>query len=144
MLDLVFLTDAFYSDYSSCPEIEKKRDRPHAQVTIEVSGLLFCIPFRSHIRHDYAFWTDKANRCGLDFSKAVIVSDPDRYIDRSRRPHLRPNEFAMLKDVREYEVVRRLRMYIAQYKAARLSPEKKRNALLLQYSTLQYFEENLP
>lgn len=141
MLDFVFLTDAFYSDYSSYPEIEKKRDRPHAQVTIQAGGHLFCIPFRSHISHEYAFLTDKKNGCGLDFSKAVIITDPDRYIDRTRKPHLRPDEFGMLKDVREYEISRRLLLYVAQYKKAKLAPDKKRNALLLRYSTLQYFEE---
>lgn len=38
MLKFVFLSDAFYADYAGCPEIEKKKDRPHAQVTIEVGG----------------------------------------------------------------------------------------------------------
>lgn len=143
MLKYVFLTDEFYQDYASCPEIEKKRDRPHAQVTIEVGGRLFCVPFRSHITHEYALWTDKMNRCGLDFSKAVIIIDASRYIDSSRKPYLRSNEFSALKNIPEHEVSKRLEKYISQYKKAKQSPELQRNAILLRYSTLQYFEELL-
>ena len=141
MLKFVFLTDAFYNDYSSCAEIEKKKDRPHAQVTITVGGNLFCIPFRSHIMHDYALFTDKDSRCGLDFSKTVVVTDPEKYIDKQRKPFLRPNEFAAIKEISEYAVSRRLAFYISQYKKAKLQPEQQRNALLLRYSTLKYFEE---
>ena len=141
MLKFVFLTEQFYIDYASCHEIEKKRERPHAQVTLQVGGCLFCIPFRSHIMHEYAYWTDKANHCGLDFSKAVVITDPGKYIDRTNTPFLRPAEYYALKDVSEYEVARRLQYYISQYKKAKTAPEKKRNALLLKYSTLQYFEE---
>lgn len=143
MLKFVFLTDQFYSDYAACPEIEKKRNRPHAQVTLQLGSQLFCIPFRSHISHQYAYFTDEENRCGLDFSKAVVVTDPQKYIDQRRKPYLRPHEFAALKDVREYEVSRRLHLYIAQYKKAKANPGTQRNALLLQCSTLQYFEEYL-
>ena len=140
MLDLVFLTEAFYSDYSDCPEIEAKIDRPHVQVTIQVGGYLFCVPLRSHIAHEYAFWTDKENRCGLDFTKAVVIIDPQRYIDHSRKPYLRKNDFSVLKSTNPYEISRRLNLYIMQYKKAKLAPEQMRNAILLKYSTLQYFE----
>lgn len=143
MLKFVFLTDAFYQDYASYPEIEKKKDRPHAQVSIEVGGRLFCIPFRSHITHDHVLWTNKKDRCGLDFSKAVIITDASKYIDSSRKPYLRDGEFSVLKSIPEYEVSRRLKYYIAQYKKAKQAPTAERNALLLRYSTLQYFEEYL-
>ena len=141
MLKFVFLTEQFYQDYASFPEIEKKRDRPHAQVALQVGGCLFCVPFRSHITHEYALFTDKQNRCGLDFSKSVVVTDPARYIDTVRRPYLRDNEFRTLMNISEYEIIRRLQYYIAQYKKAKTAPEKKRNAILLSCSTLQYFEE---
>ena len=143
MLDFVFLTDRFYMDHAACPEIESKKDRPHAQVSIQVGSYLFCIPLRSHIMHEYAFWTDKENHCGLDFSKAVVITDPEKYIDRTRKPFLRQNEYEALKDVNPYVISRRLLFYIQQYKKAKAAPEKKRNALLVKYSTLQYFEEFL-
>ncbi|MGN1027563.1 MAG: type III toxin-antitoxin system TenpIN family toxin [Faecousia sp.] len=141
MLDLVFLTQDFFSDYSNCREIEKKTNRPHVQVTIEVNGTLFCIPMRSSIKHKHAIFTDKANRCGLDLSKAVVITDPEKYIDSQRIPHIRQNEFKVLKNISKYEVRRRLLAYIAEYKEAKRRPEIARNKALIQCSTLQYFEE---
>ena len=88
MLDFVFLTDEFFSDYSDCKEIEKKKDRPHIQITIQVGSNIFCIPMRSNINHKHVLWTDKANKCGVDFSKAVVITDPLRYIDLNRKPHI--------------------------------------------------------
>lgn len=141
MLNLVFLTQDFFASYSHCPEIEKKVDRPHVQVMIDVYGTLFCIPMRSSIKHKHAIFTDKENGCGLDLSKAVVITDPTKYIDHERIPHIRPNEFKALKNVSQYEVRRRLLAYIAEYKEAKRRPEIERNRNLLQCSTLQYFEE---
>ena len=141
MLDYVFLSEEFFSDYASCKEIEKKKDRPHVQITIQVKNNLFCIPLRSHINHKHVLWTDKENNCGIDFSKAVIITDPVRYIDLSRKPFIRPNEFKVLKKISEYEIERRMLAYIAEYKKAKRRPDIPRNRLLIQCSTMQYFEQ---
>ena len=140
MLDFVFLTDEFFSDYANCKEIEKKRDRPHIQITIQVGSNIFCIPLRSNINHKHVLWTDRPNKCGIDFSKAVIITDPLRYIDLNRRPYIRPNEFIVLKKVSDYEIRRRMLAYIAEYKQAKRRPDIPRNQTLIQCSTLQYFE----
>ena len=55
---------------------------------VELEGHTWAVPFRSHIRHKYAFFTDAENRCGIDYSKAVIDDKPE-HIDESVRPHLR-------------------------------------------------------
>lgn len=141
MVKFAFLTADFFADYSGCKEIERKPDRPHVQITIEVGGNLFCIPMRSHITHKHVLWTDKANGCGLDFSKAVVVTDPTRYIDAGKTPYIRSKEFAVLKNTSEFEVRRRLLAYICEYKEAKKRPEIQRNQILLKCSTLQYFEE---
>lgn len=141
MLNFVFLTQDFFSAYSHCHEIEKKVDRPHVQITIKVNGTLFCIPMRSSIKHKHAIFTDKANGCGLDLSKAVVITDPNKYIDHGRIPYIRPNEFKVLKTISEYEVRRKLLAYIAEYKNAKRRPEIARNRTLIQCSTLQYFEQ---
>lgn len=141
MLDFVFLTDEFFTDFSNCKEIEKKKDRPHVQITIQVGNHIFCIPLRSHINHTHVLWTDKKNNCGIDFSKAVVITDPLRYIDLSRRPHIRENEFKVLKRVSEHEIQRRMLAYIADYKEAKRKPYIPRNRTLIQCSTLQYFEQ---
>ena len=71
----IFLTEQFYNDYAHCAEIEKKRERPYVQVYINLNGVDFAVPMRSNITHKYVFWTDKANKCGLDFSKAVVITN---------------------------------------------------------------------
>ena len=83
----VFLSTKFYQQYNSSnyPEIEQKIDRPYVMLIVKIDNLTFAIPFRSHIKHQYAFMTDKINACGIDYSKAVIVLYPD-YIDNSRTP----------------------------------------------------------
>ncbi len=143
MLDFVFLSNEFFSDYANCTEIEKKRDRPHIQITLQVGSNIFCIPMRSNINHKHVLWTDKTNHCGVDFSKAVIITNPSRYIDLGRQPHIRPEEFKALKKVSEYEIRRRMLAYIAEYKQAKRRPDIPRNRILLQCSTLQYFEQYL-
>lgn len=141
MIDLVFLTEEFFRDYADHLEIERKPDRPHAQMLIEAYGQIFCVPFRSHINHPHAIWTDKKQRRGMDLSKAVVVLNPDRYIDRTRVPYLRANEFEVFKDLDEYAVKKRLLKYIDEYKKAKKQQELPRNRTLVACSTLQYFEE---
>lgn len=143
MLKLVFLSSAFYADYASCKEIEKKPLRPHAQVTVDLDGLMFCVPFRSHIAHQYAIMTDKRNSRGLDFSKAVVITDEAKYIVPDKAPHISEDEFAVVKTISDYEVAKRLKAYIGKYKRAKANPTMERNARLLKYSTLQYFEKEI-
>lgn len=64
---------------------------------------LFAIPMRSHISHPYAYMTDKEKRCGVDYTKAVLVTDEARYIEQERKPHIRPNEFDALRG-KEYKI----------------------------------------
>ena len=99
MIRFAFLSDTFFEDYpaSRCPEIEQKRNRPYVVVFISVGERTFAIPMRSHIRHPHAFLTDKVNRCGVDYTKAVVITDEARYIDPVNQPHIRSNEFDALR-----------------------------------------------
>ncbi len=140
-LELVFLTDKFYSDYADCAEIERKPLRPHLCAAFFVNGYLCCVPFRSNIKHEYAIWTDKENKCGLDFSKAVVITDREKYIDNSRRVHLRPNEYKVFKTVTSHDVKAVMDRYLKQYRRAKAAPRAQHNKDLLKYSCIQYFEE---
>lgn len=139
----IFLSEDFYQRYPSVqyPEIEQKQTRPYIQVYVEINGIKFAIPLRSDIHHPHVLWTDKPNHCGVDFSKAVVIAD-DRYIDKMREPHLRQNEFDALRG-KDFKIKQKMQKYIDKYKQAKLNPEKPVNKLLLEYSTLQYFEEYL-
>ena len=138
-MQLIFLTEQFYIDYQHCYEIEQKQDRPYTQVFIKCKGLCFAIPFRSSISHKYAFWTDKKNKCGIDYSKAVVIED-DGYINTTDKPYIRPNEFRALRG-KESIIARELEEYIKKYIAAKQFPNRTENIRLLKYSTLQYFEK---
>lgn len=141
MLDLVFLTDEFYRDYANCPEIEKKPFRPHVCVAFLVDGHLCCVPFRSHISHEYAIFTDRDKRCGLDFSKTVVITDSERYINQEKRAFLRQNEYEVFKKLTPNDVKTAMTRYLKQYKRAKKAPQVPRNREFLKYSCIKYFEE---
>ena len=141
MLKLVFLTEAFRRKHSAHTEIEQKEDRPYARVQINVNGVVWALPLRSNINHPYAIWTDKANKCGIDLSKAVVIEDPTVELDHIRTPYLRDSEFRVFKTFSEYEVVKKFHQYIRAYKKAKENSKVPRNKMLLNCSTLQYFEQ---
>ncbi|RQD66810.1 MAG: hypothetical protein D5S00_11845 [Tindallia sp. MSAO_Bac2] len=90
--------------------------------------------------HPHAFWTDKANRFGADYSKSVIIPDYS-YID-PRKPYIRPEEHQIIKNS-EYKLRRGFEKYIELYKKALTELHVDRNQLLCKYSTLQYYHEEL-
>ena len=139
----VFLSKKFYNTYptSQYPEIEQKENRPYIQVCVEIDGVQYAIPLRSDIHHPHVFWTDKANNCGVDFSKAVVIKEAD-YIDSLKEPHLRQNEFDALRG-KDYKIKTKMAKYIADYKKAKQDLSKPINQTLVKYSTLQYFEKEI-
>ena len=139
----IFLSDDFYQAYPSAqyPEMEQKKTRPYIQVIVEINEVKFAIPLRSDIHHPHVFWTDKENHCGVDYSKAVVISD-DIFVDREREPHLRQNEFDALRG-KDFKIKQKMEKYIKRYKQAKENPQDPINGTLLKYSTLQYFEEYL-
>jgi len=82
----ILLSAQFYTDYSHCSEMMLNIDRPHVQVQIELDGVIFGIPLRSNINHPHAVWTDRSNKCGLDLSKAIVITDVDKYIGSTQKP----------------------------------------------------------
>jgi hypothetical protein len=50
---------------------------------LELDGLTYAIPLRSHIAHPYCFIADNSHgqNSGLDYSKAVVIIDSVQYID---------------------------------------------------------------
>jgi protein AbiQ len=138
-MKLVFLSRQFYEAYSGYREIEKKETRPYVQVYTQIGGYLFAIPLRSNINHAHVLWTDKPQKCGVDFSKAVIVLK-DEYIDQDCKPRIRQNEFDALRG-KDYLIKTKMIHYIQVYKKAKQNIHIDRNRVLCEYSTLQYFEE---
>ena len=136
------MSNDFYNDYPSTkyPEMEQKTNRPYIQVYVEIDGVQYAIPLRSDINHPHVLWTDKENHCGIDFSKAVVISE-ERYIDATN-PHLRQNEFDALRG-KDYKIKTKMKKYIEKYKKARQDLSKPINQKLVRYYTLQYFEKEI-
>ena len=137
----VFLSDIFYKSYpcSQYPEIEQKQLRPYIQVLTQINGIQYAIPLRSNIKHPHVLWTDKKNRCGLDFSKAVVILD-NSYIDYSKSPHIRKIEFDALRG-KDFRIKQLMIKYINDYKNAKNNLNDDINRTLYEKSTLKYFEE---
>ena len=82
------LTANFYDAYPNPPykEILKKRQRAYNCLLFQTHYDYFiCIPYRSEVRHDYAYHfkttaRSKVHKSGLDYSKIVIIKNTE-YID---------------------------------------------------------------
>ena len=118
--------------------LKKKQSRPYKVLIISLNSILFAIPFRSNISHPHVFWTDKANKCGLDFSKAVAISNPVKYIDNVSTVQIRQNEFNNIKG-KDHLIKQQFESYVQKYILAYKNQHIPRNATLCKYSTLQYF-----
>ena len=142
LVKYLFLTQEFYTTYNETdyPEIERKSERPYILVKINIDGLDFGIPLRSGVNHKYALWTDKANHCGADYSKAVLILD-ESYIDVTD-PYVRPNEHNVLKG-KEYLLKNGFESYINKYKKSLNKLHIKQCKDICDFSTLQYYHKEL-
>ncbi len=78
------LSKKFYQRYSPkiYEEILSKEDRPYSCLLVKQYGYFICVPFRTEIRHKYAYHFQASKRSrkhhsGLDFTKAVIVANQE-------------------------------------------------------------------
>lgn len=136
-MKLIYLSPKFYSDYTNCPEILMKVNRPYACLSITINKITFAIPFRHHIAHKYAFFTNGS--FGLDYTKAVAITDP-LYIS----PHparINQKEFNAIKG-KERAIARGMERYIKLYKKA-IENGGNSYANISKFSALQYFEDIL-
>ena len=145
-MEFCFLTASFYEKYKDCKEILVKQERPYTVLLVETVGKKFAVPFRSHINpnnHD-CFITDKSSNAGLDFQKAVVITN-DAFIDKTARPEVRNIDY-MAIHFKDYEIKRKfesfLKFFIDEYKRHKANPKLKTNARI-QFCSLQYFTKEL-
>ena len=140
------LSAAFYAQFSRCEEILTKEERPYYVLLLELDGLTYAIPLRSHITHPYCFITDSSTgqKSGLDYSKAVVITDAAQYIDPAPVT-IRQHEYNFLKQ-REYFIKKQFSSYVASYKKE-IRRRQKNPALpvstLCRYASLKYFHKEL-
>ena len=140
-MEFRYLSSKFYADYPSnkYPELMHKEKRPYTQTIVALGNLKFAVPLRSNIPHDgNVLWTNKSCRCGLDFTKAVLILDED-YIGDTQ-VQIRQDEYKKLLG-KEHIVQQKMAKCIEDYKKAKKNIHKAHNRQYCSYSTLQYFEE---
>lgn len=76
-----YLTPEFYEKYKNCKEILQKQKRPYAVHLIRYNNLIFAIPVRSNINHNFSYKT--VGNKGLDFTKTVIIID-EKYLSNNK------------------------------------------------------------
>lgn len=131
---LVKLSSLFYKQYCNSNEILKKESRPYMCLEIRIDGVDYAVPLRHHIHHNYSFMT--TNEAGLDYTKAVPIIDP--LFLSNDTPWIDTNEWNTLKR-NEKKIIYGFKKYLNQYKRAVAHPNNPRNANILKYSSLQYF-----
>ena len=137
-----YLTHEFYNKYKNCKEILYKPKRPYAVHLIEYNNLIFAIPIRSNITHEFSYKTikEKNKSKGLDFTKTVIINDL-KYL--SKQP-ARINQEEYLKlDKNRHFIEKKMLSYLKIYKKALQKPNTNKNKNILSKSTLQYFHKEL-
>ncbi len=140
------LSAAFYAQFNHCEEILTKEERPYYVLLLELDSLTYAIPLRSHITHPYCFIADSSTdqKSGLDYSKAVVITDSAQYIDPAPVT-IRQHEYNFLKQ-REYLIKKQFSSYVASYKKE-IRRRRKNPALpvsaLCRYASLKYFHREL-
>lgn len=138
-MNFFLLKNEFYNDYSSCPEILKKTNRPYIVFLISFNNLTLAVPVRSHITHKYSIKT--VNNKGLDFSKAVVINDKQRYISK-KYAHIDNYEYQIIMR-QKWKIRKKMMDYIKKYKKALKNTSIPANKTLCNSSSLQYFHAEL-
>lgn len=94
------LTEEFYEQYPpwKYPEIMSKQKRGYSCLLIETHYDFFiCVPYRTEIQHKFAYHFKKSkrsreHRSGIDFTKMIIIKNPD-FID-CREAEIDSDEYA--------------------------------------------------
>lgn len=154
-LPLKKLTENFYIENSGLLEVLDKdlgqgwksssKVRGYGIILISINSLTFGIPLRSNIKHKQAFFTtpktdnDQYGRKGLDYSKAVLITD-NNYIDNSSfRIHV--TEFDRIQDNHAH-IKAQFEKYIERY-IDTVTKKDIHKMRLYSYSTLKNYHQEL-
>ncbi|MBT0992612.1 hypothetical protein KJ035_26405, partial [Salmonella enterica subsp. enterica serovar Typhimurium] len=87
-IQLRTLTDQFYADNKGLQEaLDGSNDgkvRGYGIVVIDLNGLVFGIPLRSHLNHKFGFVSERSEgvKKGLDYTKALLIKK-EEYVSRA-------------------------------------------------------------
>ena len=121
-MNFFLLENNFYKDYSNCSEILKKTNRPYAVFLIKLNNLTFAVPVKSHITHKYSIKT--IGNKGLDFSKAVVINDIQRYISK-KHAYIDNYEYQIIME-QKWKISKKMEDYIKKGSLSSMGVEKVR------------------
>ncbi len=145
------LSQRFYDDYSGVQYMDliKKLNRRYNMLLVETHyDYYICIPFRSHISHEFAYKFKNSIRSqtcnsGLDYTKICIISKPE-YIDDDYAVVDSDEYTEMVKNINTIvnEAVAYINEYVNHIKDVnKISKKKFRKKYY--YSSLKYFHKEL-
>jgi len=144
--EIRFLSEKFFGKYipSLFSEIENKKNRPYYVMILDINGNKFALPFRTNIRHDFCYKFSSSGRptesiTGIDFTKAVIVNDPE-YIGEPAR--IDDTEYNILL-IDRHIVNKDFRAYLNGYIRFVKNNRSVRNFPQYRYTSLKYFHKEL-
>lgn len=133
-----YLTRSFYETYKNCKEILKKADRPYAVHIFKYNNLTIAIPMRSKINHSFCIKT--IGKKGLDFTKAVVITNPDYITDYIA--YINSKEYFKLNKKSAF-IEKKWEAFLKTYQKALQTPNTNKNRIILSNSSLQYFHNEL-
>lgn len=143
------LSSQFYIDYPTAkyPEIAAKKARPYSCLILDCMDEFFiCIPFRSNVKHKYAYhFQDSARsklyQSGLDYTKVILIKDAN-YLDSDSPAIIDQDEYK--EAIRNLpRIVQDVHKYIVDYSndlngVCKLHPKEWQRRYGM--STLPYFD----
>jgi len=111
----VHIDPSYFQDNSSLIEVMKDDNRQYLHIVTKYKDNTFLIPFRSHIKHKYCyhFYIEAGSNDGLDFSKALIINDLQKYTHTSLLP-IPDKQHKVIK--RNYDtIIRKFHRYVDNY-----------------------------
>lgn len=144
------LSTRFFEDHPSSmyPEISIKSDRPYNMVTFTFTGnSVICIPFRSKINHSNCYFfknsiRSKTKKSGLDFSKAVIINDPNYLGKLTVVDQDEANELRIKAKIIHHQLLVYVTNYCDHIKGIKVLSCQEFSRKY-RFSTLQYFHDEL-
>ena len=146
LVELRKLSKEFYKDYphADYPEIEAKTGRPYVVLLVDVNAVKFAIPLRTNIRHSYCYQFKTSDRetkssTGIDFSKAVVISDP---LYLGAETSINDKEYLELQK-KVFFIVNKFKKYVNDYINYKKNGGNEYVAKRYRFSTLKYFDRFL-
>jgi len=143
-IQLRTLTDQFYVDNTDLKEaLDGSNDgkvRGYGIVVIDLDGLVFGIPLRSHLNHKFGFVSERSEgvKKGLDYTKALLIQK-DEYVSRAYK--IPASEFIHINDNKD-KIQEDFNKFVSRY----IEAHNKKDVNILRnyrYSTLKNYHKEL-